>query len=298
MWRLCAIYRKACSCSCSCAWRDGAFRYSVSLGHAASSGGRVWGIPQQKSRVRFSFHSFEIWNLKFETHADADVIFSRRSISEDFGIFAEECFRAFGDRVKYWTTLNEPLTFSLYGYDLGLHAPGRCSPGFGNCTAGNSSTEPYIVTHNMLLAHSAAVKIYRTKYQVRLRLCSVLNIIALNIIAVSSWIIQTLENKLQGKQEGSIGIALVVNWMVPYSNSLLDQQATQRAIDFRIGWFVHMFYLPTIKLGLTHGFSQTIKLGVSMIRFWLMESINQLVLTHRSISTRSPHFMFPPIISN
>jgi len=132
--------------------------------------------------------------------------FRSRRVVEDFGTFAEECFRAFGDRVKYWTTINEPLTFTLYGYDLGLHAPGRCSPGFGNCTAGNSATEPYIVTHNMLLAHSAAVKLYRTKYQ--------------------------------GKQKGSIGISLVVNWMVPYSNSLLDQEATQRAIDFRIGWFL------------------------------------------------------------
>lgn len=132
--------------------------------------------------------------------------FLSRRVVEDFGTFAEECFRAFGDRVKYWTTINEPLTFTLYGYDLGLHAPGRCSPGFGNCTAGNSATEPYIVTHNMLLAHSAAVKTYRTKYQ--------------------------------GKQKGSIGISLVVNWMVPYSNSLLDQEATQRAIDFRIGWFL------------------------------------------------------------
>ena len=54
-----------------------------------------------------------------------------------------------------------------------------------------------------------------------------------------------LENELQGEQKGSIGIALVVNWMVPYSNSLLDQQATQRAIDFRIGWFVHTFCLPS-----------------------------------------------------
>jgi beta-glucosidase/6-phospho-beta-glucosidase/beta-galactosidase len=95
------------------------------------------------------------------------------SLREDVGTFAEECFRAFGDRVRYWTTINELLTFTLYGYDLGIHAPGRYSPGFGNCTAGNSATEPYIVTHNMLLAHSAAVKTYRTKYQVRL--CSVLN---------------------------------------------------------------------------------------------------------------------------
>jgi beta-glucosidase len=49
------------------------------------------------------------------------------------------------------------------------------------------------------------------------------------------------ENKLQGKQKGSIGISLVVNWMVPYSNSLLDQEAAQRAIDFRIGWYAQTF---------------------------------------------------------
>ena len=61
---------------------------------------------------------------------------------EDFGIFTEECFRAFGDRVKYWTTINEALTFTLYGYDLGFHALGHCSPRLGNGTTGNSSTKP------------------------------------------------------------------------------------------------------------------------------------------------------------
>ncbi|KAH9304495.1 hypothetical protein KI387_008899, partial [Taxus chinensis] len=85
---------------------------------------------------------------------------------EDFSLFAEKCFEEFGDRVKYWVTINEPLIFSSYGYDKGLHAPGRCSPSFGNCTAGNSATEPYIVAHNLLLAHSAVAKIYRIKYQV------------------------------------------------------------------------------------------------------------------------------------
>ena len=85
-------------------------------------------------------------------------------------MFAEECFRAFGDRVKYWATLNEPLSYSVMGYDSGVLAPGRCSPTFGNCTAGNSATEPYIVTHNMLLAHSNAVKIYKAKYQVLIRI--------------------------------------------------------------------------------------------------------------------------------
>jgi hypothetical protein len=42
---------------------------------------------------------------------------------------------------------------------------------------------------------------------------------------------------MQRKQKVSIGIAIVMNWMVPYSStSMLDQQATQRAIAFRIGW--------------------------------------------------------------
>ena len=50
---------------------------------------------------------------------------------EDFGIFIEECFRAFGDHVKYWTTINEPLTFAFYAYDLGFHALGHYSPGLG-----------------------------------------------------------------------------------------------------------------------------------------------------------------------
>lgn len=103
--------------------------------------------------------------IKIDLNSDIFFSFARK----DFGIFAEECFRSFGDRVKYWTSINEPFTTCYLGYDVGIHAPGRCSPGFGNCTAGNSATEPYIVAQNMLLAHNAAVKMYRYKYQVRLK---------------------------------------------------------------------------------------------------------------------------------
>jgi len=145
------------------------------------------------------------WDMP-QTLEDEYGGFRSKKVVADFGIFAEECFRAFGDRVKYWVTINEAYTTSYLGYDVGLFAPGRCSPGFGNCTAGNSATEPYIVAHNMLLAHNTAVKIYRTKYQ--------------------------------GKQKGSIGMALVMNWMVPFTKSLMDQQAAQRVFDFRIGWFM------------------------------------------------------------
>lgn len=47
-----------------------------------------------------------------------------------------------------------------------------------------------------------------------------------------------LENKIQGKQKGSIGMALATDWKVPFTKSLMDQQAAQRVFDFRIGWYV------------------------------------------------------------
>jgi beta-glucosidase len=87
---------------------------------------------------------------------------------DDFTAYADVCFREFGDRVKTWITLNEPNVEPLGGYDSGTMPPERCSYPFGsvNCTAGNSTTEPYIVAHNLLLAHASAVSLYRNKYQV------------------------------------------------------------------------------------------------------------------------------------
>ena len=88
-------------------------------------------------------------------------------IRKDFADYAEVCFREFGDRVKHWFSINGPYMFSELGYGNGKYAPGRCSNlFFQNCTGGDSSTEPYLVAHNQILAHAAAVKLYRDKYQV------------------------------------------------------------------------------------------------------------------------------------
>ncbi|XAR63410.1 Beta-primeverosidase [Bertholletia excelsa] len=128
-------------------------------------------------------------------------------IVDDFRDLAELCFERFGDRVKHWITLNEPWSYAYGAYDVGLLAPGRCSPWMGNCSTGNSGTEPYTVAHHLLLSHAAAVKVYKEKYQ--------------------------------GYQKGQIGITLVSHWMVPYSNSQTDIKAAQRALDFMYGWFIH-----------------------------------------------------------
>ncbi|KAH9292851.1 hypothetical protein KI387_041964, partial [Taxus chinensis] len=128
-------------------------------------------------------------------------------IVNEYGKYAEFCFKTYGDRVKNWMTFNEPRDIAALGYDNGIAAPGRCSAPFGNCSAGNSSTEPYIVAHNLLLSHGAAVKIYRETYQ--------------------------------AQQKGKIGILLDFVWYEPLTNSTGDIAASQRSRDFSIGWFLH-----------------------------------------------------------
>ncbi|RZC51377.1 hypothetical protein C5167_019801 [Papaver somniferum] len=129
--------------------------------------------------------------------------FRSKRILYDYSEFADFCFKEFGDRVKKWVTVNEPSIFATHGYQNGINAPGRCSPNFGNCTQGDSAKEPYIVSHNLLLAHTRAVKIYRSKYE--------------------------------KVQKGRISISLHSDWYLPYSSSKLDTDATQRVIDNTLG---------------------------------------------------------------
>ncbi|KAJ4711681.1 putative Beta-glucosidase [Melia azedarach] len=91
--------------------------------------------------------------------------FLNPKIVDDYRDYVDFCFQEFGDRVRYWISLNEANLFSSFGYASGVNAPGRCSNYIGNCTEGNSATEPYIVTHHLILSHATAVNLYRDKYQ-------------------------------------------------------------------------------------------------------------------------------------
>lgn len=136
---------------------------------------------------------------------DAYGSFLSRNIVDDFKEYANICFKEFGDRVKHWITFNEPFIFSTKGYDEGSKAPGRCSPFVSDrCTGGDSGREPYSVGHNMIIAHSETVKLYREKYK--------------------------------DLQNGSIGITLVSSWFIPLNNCKADIAATNRRFDFMYGW--------------------------------------------------------------
>ncbi|KAK9157249.1 hypothetical protein Scep_003823 [Stephania cephalantha] len=123
-------------------------------------------------------------------------------VVDDFVEYAKLCFERFGDRVKNWITFNEPHTFCTFGYTMGTHAPGRCSPSKENNfeAVGDSSKEPYLAAHHMLLAHAATFNLYKET------------------------------------QDGQIEITLNTHWYLPYSDGEQDKAATQRALDFNFGW--------------------------------------------------------------
>ncbi len=50
---------------------------------------------------------------------------TNRSIIHWFSKYVETCVKKYGDRVRNWVILNEPLVFTGAGYYLGVHAPGR-----------------------------------------------------------------------------------------------------------------------------------------------------------------------------
>ncbi|CAI0414979.1 unnamed protein product [Linum tenue] len=135
------------------------------------------------------------------------VGFLSPKVVKDFVAYADVCFKHFGDRVQHWVTINEPLSYSLFAYGTGMMAPGQCSKWMNlNCTGGDSATEPYIVAHNLLLAHATTVKLYREKYQ--------------------------------AIQKGKTGTAHVSQWGIPLSDSKQDHKATRRGMDFMLGWFM------------------------------------------------------------
>lgn len=132
-------------------------------------------------------------------------------IREEYEHYADVCFGAFGDRVRLWTTFNEPNLLVKFQYMLGAYPPSRCSPPFGSCGSGDSRREPYAAAHNIIMSHAAAVRAYRDKYQ--------------------------------ATQGGSVGIVAAMKWYEPLTNSTDDILAARRAQAFETDWFLEPIFL-------------------------------------------------------
>ena len=77
---------------------------------------------------------------------------ANRDTAYRFVEYADDVYSVLGDRVRHWTTFNEPFCSSLLGYGAGVHAPGRQEP-----------AAAIAAVHHQHLAHGLAVNALRSR---------------------------------------------------------------------------------------------------------------------------------------
>lgn len=73
-----------------------------------------------------------------------------RDVTDWYADYAQIMFNRLGDRVRLWSTFNEPWVVAALGYGQGVFAPGLAD-----------ATQQYQTAHHLLLAHGKAVQIFR-----------------------------------------------------------------------------------------------------------------------------------------
>ncbi|RYZ28196.1 MAG: glycosyl hydrolase family protein, partial [Chitinophagaceae bacterium] len=63
------------------------------------------------------------WDLPYELEKKGG--WNNRQVLDWFTDYTELCVKKFGDRVKHWMVLNEPMAFTGAGHFFGIHAPGK-----------------------------------------------------------------------------------------------------------------------------------------------------------------------------
>ncbi|KAH8113602.1 glycoside hydrolase family 1 protein [Phellopilus nigrolimitatus] len=198
-----------------------AYRFSISWSRLIPNGGRNDALNEKGVEYYSNlidalleagiepYVTLYHWDLPQTLHDRYAGWLNKEEIVMDFTNYAKLCFERFGDRVKNWITFNEPWCISVLGYGNGIFAPGRSS-NRARSSEGDSSTEPWIVGHNVLLAHSSAVALYRSTYK--------------------------------ATQGGQIGITLDSAAYIPYDESEANLHATERARALKPGWFAGPVY--------------------------------------------------------
>ncbi|TDH66872.1 hypothetical protein CCR75_007488 [Bremia lactucae] len=143
------------------------------------------------------------WDLPLELHTELSPQgWLNPCIVDHFVDFATLMYHELGKKVNIWTTFNEPLTFTIAGY-----ASGTGAPGFKD-----SDTLAYIVAHNVLRSHAAAVKVFR------------------ELKTVSPPVLHP---------NARIGIVLNSDAAYPLDkHNPLDVAAAERKMQFELGWFL------------------------------------------------------------
>jgi beta-glucosidase len=88
-----------------------------------------------------------------------------RQTAQYFSQYTSKVVARYSDRVKNWTSLNEPWCSSFLGYQEGIHAPGLKSPEIAK-----------IAAHNLLLAHGLSTQAARASTRQPINFGIVLNL--------------------------------------------------------------------------------------------------------------------------
>jgi beta-glucosidase len=91
------------------------------------------------------------WDLPLELERAGGWL--NRDTAFRYQDYARAAAKAFGDRVEFWATFNEANIFTMLGYEIGVHAPGR-----------KEGAKAYRqVIHHVLLAHGLGLKALRAQ---------------------------------------------------------------------------------------------------------------------------------------
>ena len=199
-----------------------AYRFSLSWSRIIPQGGRADPVNQVglDHYVEFvddllaagitPFVTLLHWDVPEELETRYGGLLNRTEFPLDFEHYSRTVFAAL-PKVKHWITLNEPWCSSILGYSVGQFAPGRTSDR-SRSSVGDSTTEPWVAAHNLLVAHGRAVKVYREDFKPT---CG-----------------------------GEIGVVLNGDAVFPWdATDAADVEACQRKLEFSIAWFADPIYL-------------------------------------------------------
>ncbi|XP_069681395.1 myrosinase 1-like isoform X2 [Periplaneta americana] len=164
-------------------------------------------------------------------------------IAEYFEDYARVLFSNYGDRVKWWITMNGPRLF-WDGYE-GSSAILPFAP-----YVNGTGIAPYLEGHTMLKAHAKVYHLYK--------------------------------NEFQKTQQGKISISASLTWFDPENvNSSAHIAAAERMFDFCNNWFLHPIYskegdYPAIMKDRIGNLSRAYGLAKSRLPAFKTEEINYI----------------------
>ncbi|KAL2155901.1 hypothetical protein VTH82DRAFT_643 [Thermothelomyces myriococcoides] len=198
-----------------------AYRFSISWSRVIPLGGRNDPINEKGLNYYVKlvddlieagiepFITLSHWDIPDALEKRYGGYLNKEEFGADFEHFARVMFKAI-PKCKHWITFNEPWCSSILGYNTGYFAPGRTSDRTKS-PVGDSAREPWIVGHNILIAHGRAVKAYREDFK--------------------------------PTQGGEIGITLNGDATLPWDpEDPADIEACNRKIEFAISWFADPIY--------------------------------------------------------